>query len=403
MLVFKSPTEERAVLGAIERLRKLGLSPADYSDDVANHLAAAQDLPDEGGQPERHNKIAIRFPFCFDERTLTFVEFVQFVDDLESATIIDNIECRSKRSLLLRVEASNPVQTLALLQAVEKSPWGIFAAGSHFDDLEISLALSGGVTLFGACVVLSGDYDEWFPPVLPEDLFVTAMASVKPDQEVLRQAVNAYVFELSSSAKVDLVRAPRRYIRADVDVGFKALPRLRPLLSGTQTARVLALYVEAMETADNVLKVLRFTRLFEYAALTMLRQELNERVKAKLESARVLQPDSDYVDELRLLFREFGGGRRQREAVELVVARCCDPDELARVAPKALKVLRQRTARVRRLHDFAAMLIATRNKAAHGGNDASENRRACPSNELATFAACVQMAAQQVIRWYGRE
>ena len=52
--------------------------------------------------------------------------------------------------------------------------------------------------------------------------------------------------------------------------------------------------------------------------------------------------------------------------------------------------------------EFSFALSATRNAIAHAKANYEPTGEECPETQLSQFVACVEIAAQQVIRWFAR-
>ncbi len=91
------------------------------------------------------------------------------------------------------------------------------------------------------------------------------------------------------------------------------------------------------------------------------------------------------------LFESQRQYKKDREAIKLTVASCCDASELARNAPEFLESLAETssssTARERKhaLERLAESLVDTRNSIAHSKMNYTPTGLECPEAEMETF------------------
>ncbi len=85
---------------------------------------------------------------------------------------------------------------------------------------------------------------------------------------------------------------------------------------------------------------------------------------------------------------------------------CCEASEPARVAPSFLSKLHGVSPsdppkkKEEALAELGASLYATRNRIAHAKANYEPTGEECPEVQLAAFAECAKLAAQQAVRWY---
>ncbi len=85
---------------------------------------------------------------------------------------------------------------------------------------------------------------------------------------------------------------------------------------------------------------------------------------------------------------------------------CCEASDLSRVAPPFLSKLRGVSPedapkkKEEALAELGASLYATRNRIAHAKANYEPTGEECPEEQLADFAECAKLAAQQAVRWY---
>jgi hypothetical protein len=274
---------------------------------------------------------------------------------------------------------------------------------------DVACSLTEGFTVFGAAVAASGDYNKDLPPIL-DDLFVEVRFQRPISRDTLRHVADAYLFELSSTLGLEFEEDPRPTV-TDLEWYPEGEPRisdarLRPLLLGKGMPALLGLYNRAVAASDDGTKILYFTKVVEYVSQTVVKQQATEAIRAKLLSARSLNPDAAFVAELQAIIEEQRFFRKDREAVKQAVTTCGEASELSRVAPPFLVKLRNLSPSSRTkgkeeaLAQLGYSLYATRNSIAHAKANYEPTGEECPEEQLAAFAECAKLAAQQAVRWY---
>lgn len=410
MLTFQPPELEKELASALKDVEaRFRLSP---------DLLVAQDmiLPTEDLDPNDYDDIVIEpdSPAVLElyrsevKFQLTYSELLLFLREMLTATLIDNLECYSDIRFLRRVRIFSAPSAEASDLFFEFDG-EMMKHSTEVEGKSVTCSLVRGTTMFGALVLAGDDYDKYFPPVLDSDLFVQVMHGGLPRSDASRVA-DAYMFELSASTGVDLVAEPRLSL-SDREGPIESVEissgRLRPLCVHPSFEELLRLHNEALGSQGNV-AVIAWTKVVEYVSQTVVRQRVNAAAMTKLSSRKALQPDAQFIRDLEILFEENRSFRKDAEAIRLTIATCCDPMELASVAPHFLKIQRlnpSSTSEDRRtaLENLGASIAATRNQVAHAKANYTLTGDECPPDELHQFVQCLRIAAQQVIRWFGAQ
>lgn len=277
------------------------------------------------------------------------------------------------------------------------------------DGQDVACSLTEGFTVFGAAVAASGDYNKDLPPIL-DDLFVEVRYQHPISRDTSRYVADAYLFELSSTLGLEFEEDPRPTVTDSewYPEGESRIAdaRLRPLLLGKGMPALLNLYNRAVAASDDGTRILYYTKVIEYVSQTVVMQQATEAIRAKLLSARALNPDADFVAELQTIIEEQRAFRKDREAIRQAVTTCCEASELSRAAPPFLVRLGGLSPSSRpkekeeALAQLGYSLYATRNSIAHAKANYKPTGEECPEEQLAAFAVCAKLAAQQVVRWY---
>ena len=276
--------------------------------------------------------------------------------------------------------------------------------------------MTRGFTLFGLLITARGDWEKYFPPITEEECFVEIRFPVDTPDLTVRNISEAYIFELSTSHKIQLTKSPRPILDYDEHLyeeedENEAAPdplRLRPLLIGSGMPGILELFNKATSVGNQEVAILFYVKVIEYASPTILRKKLTTTIQNKLYSPRAMSPDAQFIIELDRLFQENRIYKKDREAIALTIEQCCDIDELKWVAPPFLINLATITDRSTKqdkdmaAREFAYALSSTRNSIAHAKANYEPTSEECPETQLNQFVDCAALASQQVIRWFAR-
>jgi hypothetical protein len=421
MLSFDPPELEEQLKNALIGLREnLKIDPMDIQSDFYDPTQPDYDkngFEDEIVTPMSSCKVTLHR--VDEDFEITYQELIDIVNEAQSARLKDNVECWSSYQALFRLsmlydEANRLIEHHFSL-AEDKAQRGILKHSELLNGQKISCALVRGFTIFGLLVAAGGDYDKYYPPVTEDELFLEIQFSPDLQEFIVRDVVEAYIFELGASHKIYLIPSPRLSVdwedfweEDDEKENPPEVTRIRPLLIGKGIRSILQLYNKAFEVTDPEIRLLFLTKVIEHASPTIVRQKLITSVQTKLLTPRALRPDAKFILELDLLFQDLRTYRKDKDAINLTVEQCCDCEELKRVAPPFLTKLvllkdnPNQQERNGALREFADSLYATRNSVAHAKANYESTGTECPDSEIGQFLECVQLAAQQVIRWYAR-
>ena len=288
---------------------------------------------------------------------------------------------------------------------------GYFTRDAESEAVGFRFAVVVGATPVALRLYASGIYDDGCPPYDTDEIYVWIRHDKPVSEAQVARVFNAYLFELSATANIELTREGR-IARGEFegDTTFEGLTakgeRLRALVVGPGTGEATELFVDAMCASDPRHRVLGFAKVIEHVSATVIRLEGLKQIRTKLMSPHAAAPDVKYISELWTLVEKQGEYKEERRAFELTVRTCCDADDLRRIAPPCCIALRNLTddaevkTRTHALNELANRISATRNQVAHAKANYTPSNLECPEEELFEFAALVQTVAAQCIRWY---
>jgi len=367
------------------------------------------------------DKLTFLLPRMDDYQAITYQDFIDLAEELERIEIHNQVECWTKKRFLLRVEFIHDERLRAVWNLARKGsnepPRPIFLVETTWETMKYQCALVHGITPFGIAVVQNDDYEKYYPPVLEEEFFVEVRFDNQSAEKNVLMVAQAYLFELSVSAHVNLMPSPRatcepEYWEEDeenrekegIDSAWNQ--RLRPLLLGKGMAELVTLYNEGIRSQDKSIQILSFAKVMEFVSPTVVRRKITELGRLKLLSPQALDPNADFIKDLQTFFEEQRIYRQDQEAIKLTVKECCDPFELKPKAPSFLdKLCNLKTSatvkeKEQAMMQFGESLSVTRNMIVHAKSNYEMTVRECPLDQIDQFAECSKLAAERVVRWY---
>ncbi|MCV6622200.1 MAG: hypothetical protein OIF51_10675 [Cellvibrionaceae bacterium] len=355
--------------------------------------------------------VTLYLPRCEYDYDIEVKDLEAYIDELKSAKLIDNVECYTKKRFLVRVHpvySDNASEFYSAMNHIENKLDGAFLTTIQVSGIDCKCRITSGATIFGVIVASNGSYDKYFPPVTPDDIFIEIEYSDKQiDLELARNIYKSFIFELSASIGLDFSISPRPEIIDDDedDHAEDEFPdKVRPLIIGKGLSEPLDLYNKAIESPSDDISILYFAKVIEFVSQTVIKIQLIDKVRTKLLSRRALNPEADFITELEKVYESNKVYRKDREALKVTIATCCDASELTELIPGKIK--KQWMTNLRKnneehaLSELAASIVSTRNSIAHAKANYDPTGSEIPVSDYESLAKCMKVCAQQAIRWY---
>lgn len=277
-------------------------------------------------------------------------------------------------------------------------------------DHRYTIEIVGGVSAFNLALTFADDYSQERPPYHWEDAFIEITSSGELTKELVDSLVQSYIFEVKSTFGLELHKSSRYDYEENILENEDITPeRLRPLLRGKGMDELLRLYNTSLAVQDVEILLLTYTKVIEYVSQTVIQQDLIQESLKKLSSPRALIPNANYILELNKVFEDYRNNQKDFQAIKLTVKTCCDIHEIVDIAPKYLKLTRKLTINSKKqdiqsaFDEVSEAISNTRNMFAHAKTNYEKKGKECPEEELQDFAKCVDILAQQIIRWFARQ
>lgn len=349
-----------------------------------------------------------------DDPEFTVAELIELAKELPRSRLVDLRYYVGPSRAYVRIEPKSDAayQFVNHLQTYDPPIRRRFATSLG----EMTLALVNGFTPFAILLFKDGEYEsDSYPTFHGDDLFIEVAFPAGTTDETWLAAVPAFLFELDEQTALAFGPAPRGAYadmwpeEYDEDTYLERLDaiRLRPLIGGPGVPSLLRLYERAIgRDGDPEQHFVGFVKVMEYVSATVVNTERNAQLRRRLLSPRALSPDAGFIRDLGLLFESLRNFKKDAEALRLTIEACCDPVELARVAPphqRALGAITEMSTpaeRKKALDAFSATLSATRNMFSHAKANYTQTGDECPEPELNLLIKCARLAAQQCARWF---
>lgn len=421
MLNFYPPEIENELLECLKYLRDK--HAVFESDSLPDLLAEDFDPSDYGDEIFKEDyKITIYLDSSDFALETSLRNFIDTVDETKSGRLIDMEKCITDVSYVVRVRAIDSITNDKLLRELEGAS-ELFARYSVFDEANVTCYIVNGLTTLALMTSISGNYNNDYPSVFCDDLYVSMKFEKPIDITNLDIILDAYFFELSATYNIDLILSPRFALsddHLDDDYGLnqgETSTRLEPLLSGKGIPNLIELYNEAVSHYYIYdFAILHYTKVIEFVATTLIQQEIIRTSKDKVDTLISLDFDANSILNLENHFVEI---RRKfnylASGIELTLQTCCEIRELSKLAPNYLDKLIQ----IRRLvtsngkiskgainsafKQLANSISNTRNKIVHAKSNYSPKTFECPEIDKPAFSKMLRIIAIQTIRWYSKQ
>lgn len=341
----------------------------------------------------------------YEDGSIAIGEVIEMVGEALKPRKMDEYKFIGKRLALFRIDSYSR-------ELLNRAAYEIPTVTETIEDQEYKLKIISGLTSYGVKLVIDKMYSKYVPPVVFDDVFIEVSSEDKLDEEVLESLVEAYLFEIKSTLGIEVHPSPRIFSDPweEEEFELKAKPsRLRPLLLGKGVPELIKLYNSSLATQNAEILILTYTKVIEYVSQTVIQQDLIRSVSKKLSSHKALTPDANYILELSKTFEGNRNHKKDHLAIKLTVETCCDLLEIVSIAPQFLNFTKKLTMDskpedLQKAFDEVANAISnTRNMFAHAKTNYEKKGKECPEDQLDDFAKCLDIIAQQIIRWFARE
>lgn len=376
-------------------------------NNIQHDLDDMEQLADDDDEViiTRDSEIGIWLPHEeFAENVFSIGHLLEMVSEAKSVKVLDEDTFIGEKLAVVAVESFN--KDLLFRVGYGRGT----KVTEKIGEQEYTLEMVGGVTSFNLALTFASEYNEEHPPSHYDDIFIEIRSNTELNEEIVDSLVQSYIFEVKSTLGLELHRSQRYYYEEEDLMEEEATPeKLRPLLRGKGVEELLRLYNSSLSIQDVEILLLTYTKVIEYVSQTVIRQDLVQETLKKLASPRALVPDANYILELNKVFEDYKNNQKDFQAIKLTIKTCCDIHEIVTIAPEFLKLTKKITIDSKpediqkALGEISDAISNTRNMFAHAKTNYEKKGKECPEDQLFDFAKCVDILAQQIIRWFARQ
>lgn len=368
------------------------------------------DLTDECEQEDEEEKIIdkdfelpVQLPHAYDEKIHTIGEWLNIVKEVNQVIEFDENKFVSNKLALFSIDDQ-------MYELVHSYDFCVPEIKESMGGQEYTINIVNGLTAYGVKLVTENLFDKYNPPVHDADFFIEISTEGTIDINIVDSIVDAYLFEIKSTLDISIQLSSRFSLLIEDEPDFNSeMTRLRPLLQGKGIHELLKLYNSSLASVSDDILVLTYTKVIEYVSQTVIQQDLINSATKKLFSSRALNPDANYILELGEIFDKNRNNQKDYLAIRLTIETCCDLNEIVAIAPQFLKSTRKLKSdsknedKIKAAIEIADAISNTRNMFAHAKTNYEKKGMECPAEQLEEFAKCLDILAQQVIRWFAKE
>lgn len=294
-----------------------------------------------------------------------------------------------------------------------------FKKNVKYKDKDLEFSISNINSNYAIMLYFQDIADEYNPPIMDDDLFIEISSDNKLelDDESIYEIYNAYIFEIFASYNIKIMLNPRiKYNFEETEskqFDDAANYRLRPLLFSKGMKDIISLFNNAEGYGIDDSSIVEYVKVIEYVSQTVIRMEITEKARKKLNSEEALNPDAIFIKELENMFLEYNSKySTDRNAIKATIIKCCDIKQLAKYSPnflKKLSALDKKLANTKSNTDevinsayeeLCNSISDTRNELSHAKANYSPNGNECPNNEKNDYIVLLRHICIQVIRWF---
>lgn len=216
--------------------------------------------------------------------------------------------------------------------------------------------------------------------------------------------VNEYNSELEDKIN-DLIYAESEGVETDEEE-----INLKPLLEFNEGMR---LFVAALQTTDEELKLLNFYKILEYFAPIVINIESYNLLAKKLDSPKVLNPNRSFLKSIFDLVNSTNQRFRDEDLIKSVFNTCFDLVDIFNYLPQSIKskvlgIIKEKEISYNLDNNklqsasniIGSTLYSTRNMVAHAKSNYIPTGNECPKNEISQLNVFLKETTARTIRWY---
>jgi hypothetical protein len=407
----------------------IALKELDFIDGDIEEIPFAV-IFDEDSNKDYSKKITSQSSACiaigqWDYPSISLEYFLYIYKQWKSSKINSSqsyAKSKNEVDFLLSINI-NHYDSVQLLEALEMSKNPIVhttSNGTEFwrsnitvDKKTYSISLFNGLCLYHFKVEESGNFDKYLPSYTPDDYFIRITCDADIDMNIADELANAFIFEIQATHNIILDFSIGRSDSGDIYYDSEELTNQNyntfPLIHGKGINELVKIYNKAKTTSDIDYKILGFTKVIEYISPTIAKEKLYNDVQLKLASPQVLNPTSEYVDEIGEIFkRHQNDSSKDGELIRLAVSTVTDIGEVEDILPDFIKKGQKKEytedlLMENLMNKLILSIYDTRNQIAHAKANYIKKGNECPEEQKVKFSQLLDLVAVRCIRWFSMQ
>ena len=338
----------------------------------------------------------------------TIAEFIELINQVQCSSINEDGICVSKGVAILRVSANDLSE-----EYYDNIPF--WEEKIKYKNTDINLTVSNSNSLYSLKVYFDMEFNEYYPIILNDDLFVEISFSRDSNINLndIHEIFNAYIFEIFIKSKLKLELYPRFYYDDGEDEPkFDIELDLNSKLFTKGMSDIIKMFNQA-EGHNNDRAIVEYVKVIEYISATVIREKVTLEVQKKLSEPKVFKPNADYIKELGDIYlnnkKKFNV---DSEMIKEAIKECCDIEKLSKYAPKFINKLRNLNVELAKdgankemLYSQANNVLAqsisdTRNNLSHAKANYDKKGLECPDSQKEEFIILLRNVCIHVIKWF---
>lgn len=371
-------------------------------------------LIDENDTITKETEVILLFDKYNDDGfEISLEEFLDVIEEIKQAKMIDDYKYISPKKILIRVEVVNKEK----LDAIYRELGEICFVESEYINKKIEVQLVEAPINFEILLFKIGHYNKYLLPYYREELMIqiTSEENILEniEEDILENILEAFIFEVSSTFNIGL-KISGKGLDDFEQYDYENIKKyeetsMRPLLTNGNIKELLKIFNSVNEIINPEISIIYYTKVIEYVAQSVVKKEMLNNILNKLESSETMSPTANYVLELEELFKIHNNNMKDNKAIELTIKTCCNIDELVKNCPEYLQKLKNITFKSsfeeknKAMAELSKAISDTRNELAHAKTNYRKKGGECPKNQMEIFSKCLKLVATQVIRWFARK
>lgn len=371
------------------------------------YLSESFDLEEEVDKIEIGDEY-LNIPFPRDPVEHSISEFIKYENEFKSIEIVDRTTTKSNL-FTNKVVNSEPLPLEYLIEEYDFS-------FQNEDGVKINIIENP--ILIGLAATKLELWDKYVPPC--SSYFALEIQYPEGKRYSLDEEndlIKSYLFEISNSTGIIIsfseIRDGGYYRLADdedkeIQKVFKhnLIEKYNPCMD---------YFIKAINSGDAEIRFLYFYKILEYFSPIVARINAFDRLRKKLDSPSSSKPDSEFLQSIFQLSKEYNKSLYDNELIKYSIRECFDLIDLVKFLPESIDKKIRRAISVKEINyeigdekvvilsnTLGSIIYSTRNQIVHAKSNYESDNNECPLSDLEQLNIFIKHACYSSIKWYNR-